>query len=119
VLVQPSLGALACDLVGEDWTANLASARPTVAEAIRACPRGQVMAARDSSPGGPGAHEVAVCVMEDGRAFVLPDRCPHDGGLLSDGFVEAGRLVCARHGWEFDPATGARSWPPCPAREGQ
>jgi len=60
------------------------------------------MAARD------GATEVAVCVLEDGRAFALPDWCPHGGGRLSDGFVEAGRLVCSRHGWEFDPATGRR-----------
>jgi nitrite reductase/ring-hydroxylating ferredoxin subunit len=73
-----------------------------VEEALRRCPAGQVVAARD------GGVEVAVCVLEDGRAFALPDLCPHDGGRLSDGFVEAGRLVCGRHGWEFDPATGRR-----------
>jgi len=76
--------------------------RPTVAEAARRCPRGQVMAARE------GGRELAVCVLEDGRVFALPDHCPHDGGRLSDGFVERGRLVCSRHGWEFDPASGRR-----------
>ena len=46
------------------------------------------------------------------RAFVTDDVCPHDGGKLSDGFVDGGKLVCARHGWEFDGCTGA-----CPERD--
>jgi len=96
-----SLRALACDLVGEDLDAPI-DGRPSVAEALGRCPAGQVMAARD------GAEEVAVCVLDDGRRFVLPDWCPHGHGRLSDGFVDAGRLVCSRHGWEFDPATGRR-----------
>lgn len=75
--------------------------RPPVAEALGACPRASVAAARA------GREDVAVVVLEDGRAFVVPDHCPHDGGPLSDGFVDAGRLVCARHGWEFDPESGA------------
>ena len=32
---------------------------------------------------------------------------PNPVGSLSDGFVEADRLVCARHQWELDPRTGA------------
>ncbi|HWM88433.1 MAG TPA: Rieske (2Fe-2S) protein [Kofleriaceae bacterium] len=92
--------ALACDLLGHDPYEQ--DDRPTLAEALRRCPAGQVMAARD------GEADVAVCVLEDGRRFSLPDWCPHDGGRLSDGFVEAGRLVCGRHGWEFDPETGGR-----------
>ncbi|HEU5058134.1 MAG TPA: Rieske (2Fe-2S) protein [Kofleriaceae bacterium] len=102
---QASLRALACDLMGAPWE-ELDDAgdarRPTVAEAARRCPRGQVVAARE------GGRDLAVCVLEDGRVFALPDRCPHDGGRLSDGFVERGRLVCSRHGWELDPATGRR-----------
>jgi nitrite reductase/ring-hydroxylating ferredoxin subunit len=102
VLPQASLHALACDLLGEPWDGSELDERPALAEAMRRCPRGQVMAARE------GGRDLAVCVLEDGRAFVLPDRCPHDGGRLSDGFVERGRLVCSRHGWEVDPATGSR-----------
>jgi nitrite reductase/ring-hydroxylating ferredoxin subunit len=45
---------------------------------------------------------VALVVLADGSAYAVPDACPHDGGLLSDGYVDGGRLVCARHGWEFD-----------------
>jgi hypothetical protein len=104
VLPQASLRALACDLLGGPWDdpESGAGERPSLADAMRRCPRGQVMAARD------GERDLAVCVLEDGRVFALPDRCPHDGGLLSDGFVERGRLVCSRHGWEVDPATGRR-----------
>jgi nitrite reductase/ring-hydroxylating ferredoxin subunit len=105
---RPSLRASAADLLGEDpYRDQRVRARLPVAQAARRCPRGQVIAARR------GDKEVCVVVLEDGRAFVVPDRCPHDGGLLSDGFVEDGRLVCARHGWEFDPATGR-----CPTRPG-
>lgn len=49
---------------------------------------------------------VAVVRTASGRLHVLPDRCPHDGGPLSDGFVDGERLVCARHGWEIDPCSG-------------
>jgi len=97
---QASLHALACDLVGGPWEGE--PERPSLADALRRCPRGEVMAARE------GGRDLAVCVLEDGRRFALPDRCPHDGGRLSDGFVERGRLVCSRHGWEVDPATGRR-----------
>jgi nitrite reductase/ring-hydroxylating ferredoxin subunit len=102
VQCHASLHALACDLVGGEWDAD---ERPSLAEAIRRCPRGEVMAARE------GGVDLAVCVLEDGRIHALPDRCPHDGGRLSDGFVERDRLVCARHGWEFDPRTGERIRP--------
>lgn len=74
--------------------------RPTIANAVRAAKPGQVVAARHRGK------LVAVAVLADGRAFAIADRCPHDGGLLSDGFVDGDRLVCARHGWEVDPCTG-------------
>lgn len=102
MLCEPSLRAIACDLLGDDWDVE---DRPGLADAIARCPRGEVVAARHEGS------DLAVCRMEDGRVFALPDRCPHDGGRLSDGFVEAGRLVCGRHGWEFDPATGERVRP--------
>jgi nitrite reductase/ring-hydroxylating ferredoxin subunit len=103
VLPQASLRALACDLLGAPWEEpGDAEVRSSLAEAMRRCQRGQVLAARE------GGRDLAVCVLEDGRVFALPDRCPHDGGRLSDGFVDKDRLVCSRHGWEVDPATGRR-----------
>jgi phenylpropionate dioxygenase-like ring-hydroxylating dioxygenase large terminal subunit len=59
-------------------------------------PVGAVVRARD------GHRPVAVARLESGRLVVVDDRCPHDGGRISDGFVEGERLVCARHGWELE-----------------
>lgn len=79
----------------------MSSLRLTVLQAARVCPRGQVVPAR-----GRAGEPIAVLRTTDGRVFAVPDACPHDGGLLSDGYLDDDRLVCARHGWEFDPASG-------------
>src|SRR5258706_1644348 len=60
-------------------------------------PVGALVAARD------GARQLAVARLSSGRLVVVEDVCPHDGGRISDGFVEGERLVCARHGWELEP----------------
>jgi nitrite reductase (NADH) small subunit len=73
---------------------------------MRACRRGEAVAAR-AADGAP----VVVVRLISGEVCVVADRCPHDGGVLSDGFVEADRLVCARHQWEVDPRTGERVRP--------
>ena len=104
---RASLLALAADLVGEDM-------RPGAQRPPRRSPRvvgaelgpGDVMPARTAA-----GHDVAVYATEAGEVFVVPDACPHDGGPLSSGFIEDGKLVCARHGWEFDAQTGH-----CPRR---
>lgn len=69
----------------------------------------QVGASLEAGEVAPAMHDgqpVAVVRTASGRLHVVPDRCPHDGGPLSDGFVEGERLVCARHGWEIDPCSG-------------
>jgi phenylpropionate dioxygenase-like ring-hydroxylating dioxygenase large terminal subunit len=63
-------------------------------------PVGAVIAARD------GARPVAVARLGTGRLVVVDDVCPHDGGRISDGYVEGDRLVCARHGWELVACDG-------------
>jgi nitrite reductase/ring-hydroxylating ferredoxin subunit len=63
-------------------------------------PIGALVRARD------GARAVAVARLESGRLVVVDDECPHDGGRISDGFVDGERLVCARHGWEFEIVQG-------------
>ena len=100
---EPSTLALALDLIGDDEGAT----RPTVEEALRGSEPGTVTPARR------GLAPVALVVLGDGSAYAVPDECPHDGGPLSDGFLDGDRLVCARHGWEIDPCSGA-----CPARPG-
>jgi nitrite reductase/ring-hydroxylating ferredoxin subunit len=53
-----------------------------------------------------GARRVAVARLASGRLIVVADECPHDGGRISDGFVDGERLVCARHGWELEARNG-------------
>ena len=74
--------------------------RPTVSEALRRTAPGTVAPAREAG------RPVALVVLPDRRAYVVDDRCPHDGGPLSDGFLDGDTLVCARHGWEVDPCAG-------------
>ena len=86
-----SLRAQILDLVGEEPT------RPTVQAIAPGLPPGAVAAARQ------GDTDVAVVRLVDGRLCVVPDVCPHDGGRISDGWLEGDQLVCARHGWTIDP----------------
>lgn len=60
-------------------------------------PIGSIVAARR------GAEPVAVARLGSGKLVIVADQCPHDGGRISDGFVEGERLVCARHGWQLEP----------------
>jgi phenylpropionate dioxygenase-like ring-hydroxylating dioxygenase large terminal subunit len=62
---------------------------------------GEIVRARD------GAAPVAVARLGSGKLVVVVDECPHDGGRISDGFVDGERLVCARHNWELE-VTGNR-----------
>jgi nitrite reductase/ring-hydroxylating ferredoxin subunit len=63
-------------------------------------PAGAIVRARD------GARPVAVARLDSGRVVVVDDVCPHDGGRISDGFVDGEHLVCARHGWELEVVGG-------------
>ncbi len=73
--------------------------RPALAD-VRDVATGQIVAARD------GARPVAVARLTSGKLVVVEDVCPHDGGRISDGFVDGELLVCARHGWELRPCNG-------------
>ena len=73
-------------------------------------PRGAMLAARI------GARRVAVARLGSGRLVVVADECPHDGGRISDGFVDGEQLVCARHGWQLEVRNG-RCQRACKLRE--
>ncbi|NCO15646.1 MAG: nitrite reductase (NAD(P)H) small subunit [Alphaproteobacteria bacterium] len=49
---------------------------------------------------------VAVFRAGDDRVFALRDRCPHNGGPLSDGIVHGASVTCPLHGWVIDLETG-------------
>jgi nitrite reductase/ring-hydroxylating ferredoxin subunit len=71
-----------------------------LAQLARGLTRGAILAARV------GARRVAVARLGSGRLVVVADECPHDGGRISDGFVDGDRLICARHGWELEARNG-------------
>ena len=75
---------------------------PQVTDVLASVEVGEIVRARD------GAVPVAVARLGSGRLVVVEDTCPHDGGRISDGFVEGERLVCARHNWELEVAPGSR-----------
>lgn len=41
-----------------------------------------------------------------GQYYAIGDVCTHDEGPLGDGDIEGDRVVCPRHGAEFDIRTG-------------
>ncbi|MEW6582565.1 MAG: glutamate synthase-related protein [Actinomycetota bacterium] len=54
-----------------------------------------------------------VALMRDGDAVhAVSNLCPHRGGQLGDGSVDAGRVVCPLHSWDFDLATGISPYDP-------
>lgn len=52
-----------------------------------------------------GGRELAVSNI-DGAYFAIDDLCTHDGGTLGEGRLRNGRVVCPRHGAQFDARTG-------------
>lgn len=50
-------------------------------------------------------HDLIVLKL-DGEIVAYDDRCPHEFAPLSEGDLESGVIVCARHLWEFEARTG-------------
>ena len=56
---------------------------------------------------------VAIAVFNlDGEYFAIEDVCTHDFGTLTGGCLTDGRIMCPRHGAEFDIRTGEALTPP-------
>ncbi|HMG21980.1 MAG TPA: Rieske 2Fe-2S domain-containing protein [Kofleriaceae bacterium] len=85
---------------GELARASRVSARRVPRHLAQRVAPGTIIAARL------GGQPVAVARLGSGRLVVVADECPHDGGRISDGFVDGDRLVCARHGWELEARNG-------------
>ena len=48
----------------------------------------------------------------DGEYYALQDHCTHDGGILSDGVIDAEQIICSRHGARYCIKTGEVKGPP-------
>jgi ferredoxin-nitrite reductase len=57
------------------------------------------------------SEEVAV-FRSNGQLYGVQNICPHEGGQLCKGWIEAGEVVCPLHGYKFDLKTGACSTDP-------
>lgn len=48
----------------------------------------------------------------DGNFYAIENVCTHDGGPLSEGYLQGDEIVCPRHGAHFCVRTGAVTQPP-------
>jgi nitrite reductase (NADH) small subunit len=55
--------------------------------------------------------DIALFRNEAGRIFALLDRCPHQGGPLSQGIVFGERVACPLHNWSIGLADGLAAAP--------
>ena len=53
-----------------------------------------------------GAEKVAVFKSAAEKISALEDKCPHQGGPLSDGIVHGNCVTCPLHNWDIDLSTG-------------
>jgi nitrite reductase/ring-hydroxylating ferredoxin subunit len=51
--------------------------------------------------------EEIVLYRKGDEVFAFGNVCPHEGGSLSEGWVEGEIAVCPLHGWEFDVRSAA------------
>ncbi len=57
-----------------------------------------------------GHHAIALSRTEEAWGAIA-NRCPHQGGPLGEGLLEACWLICPWHGWEYDPFNGETPGP--------
>jgi nitrite reductase/ring-hydroxylating ferredoxin subunit len=48
----------------------------------------------------------------EGQLYGVQNNCPHEGGQLCKGWIEAGEVVCPLHGYKFDLKNGVCSTDP-------
>lgn len=49
---------------------------------------------------------IAVFRTGDDRVFAVKDRCPHKGGVLSQGIVHGCKVTCPLHSWVIELESG-------------
>lgn len=54
---------------------------------------------------------IAIFRNGDDRVFALLDRCPHQGGPLSQGIVFGERVACPLHNWSIGLVDGVAALP--------
>lgn len=49
---------------------------------------------------------IAIFRSSDDQVFAVQDRCPHKGGVLSQGIVHGCKVTCPLHSWIIDLQAG-------------
>lgn len=49
---------------------------------------------------------IAIFRSSDDQVFAVKDRCPHKGGVLSQGIVHGCKVTCPLHSWVIDLQQG-------------
>ncbi|MDO7907766.1 nitrite reductase small subunit NirD [Paenibacillus sp. JX-17] len=50
--------------------------------------------------------EIALFRLSDGQILAVENKCPHKGGLLSEGMVCGTKVHCPLHDWRIDLVSG-------------
>ncbi len=66
---------------------------------LEACPQG-------SATEWVAGDQIVALFNIDGTLYALDGICPHQGGPLGKGQLQAGIVTCPWHGWQFDVRTG-------------
>ena len=53
-----------------------------------------------------GGRQIAVFRTRSDEVYATQARCPHKAGLLADGVMGDGKIICPLHSYKFDLATG-------------
>lgn len=56
-------------------------------------------------------------IQDEGRTYLIENRCPHAGATLTYGLVKQGRIQCPMHGMHFDLESGGSAACPVPLRK--
>ncbi|MGN7759854.1 nitrite reductase small subunit NirD [Paenibacillus sp. 22594] len=54
-----------------------------------------------------GDKEIALFRLSDGEVLAVENKCPHKGGVLSEGMVCGSKVHCPLHDWRIDLRSGA------------
>ena len=77
-----------------------------MSQLVKICNQGQLPRTGEAKEFNAGSRTLCIANV-DGVIRALDNECPHRGGPLAEGMIEAGKVVCPWHAWAFDPATGA------------
>ena len=92
-------------------TTSPTATAPTTAEWKRICHVNDIPVLGSRRVTRPQGLDVAVFRNDAGGVFALLDRCPHKGGLLSQGIVFGTHVACPLHNWTIGLCDGQASAP--------